>query len=73
MWSMGLTSIYLAEEALSLPAEQRHLLAKLLLDSLKAEGPSDAELKAMLSSRLADLRSGKDQGLSFENVFGEQA
>ena len=70
---MGLTNIYLAEEALSLPPEQRHQLAKLLLDSLKEDGPSDEELRAMLNSRLNDLRSGKDQGLSFEEVFGERA
>jgi putative addiction module component (TIGR02574 family) len=70
---MALTSIYLAEEALSLPPDQRHQLAKLLLDSLKADGPSDEELKAMLSSRFADLRSTKDRGLSFEDVFGEKA
>ena len=70
---MALTSIYLAEEALSLPPEQREQLAKLLLDSVKPGGPSDEELAAMLRSRLADLRSGKDRGLSFEDVFGEKA
>ena len=70
---MPLASTYLAEEALSLPPDQRHELAKLLLDSLKSDGPSDAELRAMLSSRLADLKSGKDRGLSFEEVFGEKA
>jgi putative addiction module component (TIGR02574 family) len=70
---MALTSIYLAEEALSLPPEQREQLAKLLLDSVKPGGPSDEELSAMLRSRLAELRSGKDRGLSFEDVFGERA
>jgi putative addiction module component (TIGR02574 family) len=70
---MPLTSVYLAEEALSLPPEQREQLAKLLLDSLKPDGPSDEELTAMLRSRLADLRSGKDRGLSFEDIFGEKA
>jgi putative addiction module component (TIGR02574 family) len=70
---MPLTSVYLAEEALSLPPEQREQLAKLLLDSLKPDGPSDEELTAMLRSRLADLQSGKDRGLSFEDVFGEKA
>ena len=34
---------------------------------------SDEELAAMLRSRFADLRSGKDRGLSFEEVFGEKA
>jgi putative addiction module component (TIGR02574 family) len=70
---MPLTSVYLAEEALSLPPEQREQLAKLLLDSLKPDGPSDEELTTMLRSRLADLRSGKDRGLSFEDIFGEKA
>jgi putative addiction module component (TIGR02574 family) len=70
---MALTSIYLAEEALSLPPEQRAQLAKLLLDSVRPGGPSDEELGAMLRSRLADLRSGNDRGLSFEDVFGEKA
>jgi putative addiction module component (TIGR02574 family) len=70
---MPLTSVYLAEEALSLPPEQREQLAKLLIDSLKPDAPSDEELTAMLRSRLAELRSGKDRGLSFEDVFGEKA
>ena len=70
---MALTSIYLAEEALSLPPEQRAQLAKLLLDSVKPGGPTDEQLAAMLRSRLADLRSGKDRGLSFEDIFGEKA
>jgi putative addiction module component (TIGR02574 family) len=70
---MSLTSIYLAEEALSLPPEQRQQLANLLLDSLKTDGPTDEELKAMLRSRLGDLESGKDAGMSFEEVFGEKA
>ncbi len=70
---MESTSIYLAEEALSLPPEQRQQLANLLLDSLKADGPSDDELKEMLRSRLADLESGRDAGLSFGEVFDGKA
>ena len=70
---MALTSIYLAEEALSLPPEQREQLAKLLLNSLKPGGPSDEELTSMLRTRLSDLRSGKDRGLSFDDIFGEKA
>jgi hypothetical protein len=70
---MALTSTYLAEEALSLPPAQREVLAKLLLESLKQDSRSDEELTAMLRSRLADLQSGKDGGLSFNEVFGEEA
>jgi putative addiction module component (TIGR02574 family) len=70
---MALASVYLAEEALALPPAQREELAKLLLDSLKSGGATDEELSAMLRSRLADLRSGKEAGLSFDDVFGEKA
>jgi hypothetical protein len=69
---MASTSIYLAEEALSPPPEQRQQLANLLLASLQPDGPSDDQLKEMLRSRLADLESGKDPGLSFEEVFGRK-
>ncbi len=70
---MPLTSTYLAEEALSLPADQRQQLAQLLLDSLNPPLASDEEITQMLRSRLDDLRSGKDAGMSFEEVFGEKA
>ena len=67
---MASTSIHLAEEALALPPEQRRQLALLLVGSLETNGPSDDELKRMLQSRLNDLRSGKDRGLTFNEVFG---
>lgn len=70
---MAPTSAHLAEEALSLPPEQRQQLAHLLLDSLRAQGPTDDEVRALLRARLDDLRSGKDAGQSFEQVFGEPA
>ncbi len=70
---MARTSVYLAEEALSLPPEQRHQLAQLLLESLKDTGQSDEEVRFMLKSRLDDLQSGKDSGQSFQDVFGEPA
>jgi len=65
--------MYLAEEALALPPGQREELARLLLESLKQDSRSDEELTAMLRSRLADLQSGKDRGLSFNEVFDEKA
>ncbi|MFZ5494091.1 MAG: addiction module protein [Verrucomicrobiota bacterium] len=70
---MPLTSVYLAEEALSLPPEQRGKLARLLLDSIAGSGQSDDEIRAMLRSRFEDLKSGKDKGLAFDEVFGERA
>ena len=69
---MASTSIYLAEEALSLPPAQRAQLAQLLMDSLDENGKSDEEISAMLRARLADLKSGEDAGLTFEEVFGEK-
>jgi len=69
---MALPSLYLVEEALSLPAEQRRKLADVLLDSLRDDGANDDEVRAMLKARLTDLKSGKDQGMSFEDVFGEE-
>ncbi len=70
---MAATSTYLAEEALALPPAQRAELAKLLTDSLADDGRSDDEIRAMLRARLDALKSGKDAGLSFEEVFGEPA
>lgn len=70
---MALTSTYLAEEILSLPPEQRQQLANLLLDSLRTDGASADELKQKLRARMADLRNGRDPGLSFDDIFGEKA
>lgn len=70
---MPSTSIYLAEEALSLPPAQRAELVRLLTDSLAETGKTDDEISALLRARLADLKSGKDAGLTFEEIFGEKA
>lgn len=61
--SMALTSVYLAEEVLSLPAEQRRMLAKLLMDSVADDGRSEDEIRSMLRTRLDDLKSGRDVGM----------
>jgi putative addiction module component (TIGR02574 family) len=71
--SMALRSVYLAEEALSLPPEERKALARLLLDSVASDGRSDEEIRADLQNRLDRLKSAEDAGLSFEAVFGEPA
>lgn len=70
---MSLTSVYLAEEALSLPPEERAVLARLLLESVTADARSDEEITSDLQARLARLKSGEDAGLTFEAVFGEPA
>ena len=48
-------------------------LAQMLLESLAGDPPSDAEIKAELTSRLEALRSGQDAGLTFQQTFGTPA
>lgn len=67
---MALTNLTLAEEALSLPPVERADLMRLLIESLRDDPRSDAEIKRELANRLDDLVSGKDAGLTFEAVFG---
>jgi putative addiction module component (TIGR02574 family) len=67
---MALTNLAVAEEALSLSAVERAGLAKLLIQSLEDDSRTDAEIKEDLTQRLKDLISGKDSGLTFEEVFG---
>ena len=69
---MSLTSVYLAEEVLALPADQRRMLAELLMDSVKDDGRTDDQIRGELRSRLEDLKSGRDPGMSFEEVFGDK-
>lgn len=69
---MSLTSVYLAEEVLALPADQRRMLAKLLMESVQDDGRTDDEIRNALRSRLDDLKSGRDPGMTFEEVFGEK-
>jgi putative addiction module component (TIGR02574 family) len=70
---MALTNLAVAEEALSLSPAERVGLARLLIQSLETDRRSDAEITAQLARRLDDLISGKDAGLSFEQVFGAPA
>jgi len=67
---MPLKSAAVAEEALSLSPQERAKLAKLLIESLAGEQSTDEEVKLELQRRLNDLKSGKDSGLSFDQVFG---
>ena len=66
---MALTNLAVAEEALSLSPDERAEPAKLLIQSLKDEPRTDAEIKSDLSHRLEELISGKDSGLTFEEVL----
>jgi putative addiction module component (TIGR02574 family) len=67
---MALTNLAVAEEALSLSPVERADLAKLLIQSLEDDSRTDAEIKGDLTQRLKDLVSGKDAGLTFQEVFG---
>jgi len=67
---MPLNSVAVAEGALSLSPQDRAKLAKLLIESLEGERTSDQEVRLELERRLQDLKSGKDSGLSFDEVFG---
>lgn len=67
---MALTNLTVAEEALALSPADRADLAKLLIQSLKDDPRTDAEIKMDLARRLKDLVSGIDPGLRFEEVFG---
>jgi putative addiction module component (TIGR02574 family) len=67
---MPITNLTVAEEALSLSQEDRAALARLLIESLKTDSRTDAEIKAELNSRLEDLLSKRDEGFAFHEVFG---
>jgi putative addiction module component (TIGR02574 family) len=67
---MSLTNLAVVEEALSLSPPERADLANLLIQSLKDDSRTDAEIKDDLTQRLRDLISGQDSGLTFEEVFG---
>ncbi len=67
---MALTNMTMAEDALSLLPNERAELAKLLIQSLVDDPRTGAEIKTDLSRRLKDLLSGKDPGLTFQEVFG---
>ncbi len=68
---MSPTSVYLAEEALALPPDEREMLARLLLQSIATDQRTDGDISAELTARLRRLQSGEDPGLSFTDVFGK--
>jgi putative addiction module component (TIGR02574 family) len=67
---VALNNLAVAEEALALSPTERVELARLLIQSVEGDGKTDEEIKAELKRRLEDLISGKDSGLSFDQVFG---
>ena len=67
---MALTNLAVAEEALSLSPAERADLARLLIESLQDDDRTDDQIKVDLKQRLEALVSGKDSGLTFQEVFG---
>lgn len=67
---MAPNNLAIAEEALSLSPDDRIELAKLLIQSLEGDNRTDDEIRAELNRRFEDLISGRDPGLTFEQVFG---
>jgi putative addiction module component (TIGR02574 family) len=62
----------LIEEALSLPVEERALIADSLLKSLNMPDTTiDAKWAEVAKRRLQELRSGKVKPISGEEVFAE--
>jgi putative addiction module component (TIGR02574 family) len=70
---MPITNLAVAEEALALAPAERADLAKLLVQSLEGDSRTDKAIKADLAQRLEALRSGKDAGLTFNEVFEKPA
>jgi putative addiction module component (TIGR02574 family) len=66
---MALTNLAVAEEALSLSPVERADLAILLIESLQDDSRTDDQIKRDLKERLEALVSGKDSGLTFQEVF----
>src|SRR5687767_2729084 len=71
-YRMALTNLAVAEEALSLSPAERADLARLLIESLQDDSRTDDQIKEDLKHRLQALVSGKDPGLTFEEVFGRR-
>ena len=65
-----LMNLAVAEEARSLAPAERANPAKLLVESLEGDPRTDEAIKADLTRRLQDLVSGKNVGLTFNQVLG---
>ena len=61
----------IATEAIALAPAERAEVAVAILDSFPAPTFSDDEVRELLKRRSADLASGKDRGVSFEEIFCE--
>jgi putative addiction module component (TIGR02574 family) len=67
-----MTTRKLIEEALSLPVEERALIADSLLRSLNApDNAIDEKWLRVAKKRLQELRSGELKGIPGEEVFAE--
>jgi putative addiction module component (TIGR02574 family) len=61
----------LFEEAMKLGSDERLVLADELLASVEASPPLREEWRAEIHRRLADLRSGRDSGLTYDEFFAD--
>lgn len=69
-----MTTKKLIEEVLSLPVEERALIADSLLRSLNApDADIDAKWTAVARRRLEELRTGKVKAIPGDEVFSEIA
>lgn len=68
---MSLTIEALVQEAMDLPAEQREILARQLLESIEAGMESDIEAmwQNEIGNRIAEMKSGSVAGVSATEVF----
>ena len=65
-----MTTKQLIAEAVSLPVEERALVAELILGSLNASSPDiDRKWAKVARRRLAELRSGKVKPVPADKVF----
>ena len=66
---MPMTNVSVAEEALSLSPAERADLTRLLIENLEGVRRIDEETKTELVNRLAQLKSGEDRGVTFDEVL----
>ena len=69
--NMTLAAQTIASNAIALTPAERADVAVAILDSFAVPVRSGDEVRELLQQRSRDLASGKDPGLTFDQVFGE--